>query len=223
MRAAVRPEQVLRGTPETAFSCLYYAVMNFFVWAGVEPPSLDDLRATATHHLGAQAARIDEPEDPVEWAGIGINLAHVLMLLSEFNFPRLAALAVITKGRTAREVFPSLLERGYGVLFGWRLDLYGRQMAHAGVACGWSGEWVEVMDSNPAFFTGRVVPFVDDGLAFDREEIEASLLLPHGAVSRLEWLTLPEDAPPHVAGAPAAGVVGIERVFVLALPPEVSL
>jgi hypothetical protein len=214
---AIKPEQVLRGSPETAFSCLYYAVMNFFVWAGAEAPALDDLRAYIARHRGEQAARVDEPESVEEWAGMGISVVDALALLHEFGFPRLAALAVMPKGRTARDVLPPLLSRGCGVLFAYRWERWGQVIGHAGVACGWSDEWVEFMDSDPAFFTGRLKPFADDGSAFDAEEIQASLALPHGALSRLGWLTLADDTPPLHLGQ-GGGPVGVERAFVLALP-----
>jgi hypothetical protein len=220
---SIRPEQVLRGTKESAFSCLYYAVLNFFVWAGVEPPTLEAMRAYVALSAGVWAARVDEPVDRAEWGNVGITIIHALALLHEFSFPRLVALARIPKDKTARDVFARLLASGYGVLFSVRIDFTapdaGYSMAHALAACGWSDEWVEAMDSNPPCLTGRLIPYVDDGSCFDSVELAASVeALPHGAVTRYGWQTIADDAPAQVNGEPARGLVGIDRLFLMALP-----
>lgn len=215
---SIRPEQVLRGTREHGFSCLYYAVLNFFVWVGADPPALADLLACVRSNLGEGAARVDVPEDTEEWARMGLNIGAALALLGEFEFPRVLALGFLPKGKTARDVFPALLSQGYGVLFAYRWELEGRGIAHAGVVTSCSDEWLEFMDSNPAYFTGRLLPLVDDGTAFPADEVEASLALPHGSLSLLGWETLSDDTLPLVPGRPAGGVVGIERVFIVALP-----
>jgi hypothetical protein len=225
LSATVKPEQVLRGSRETAFSCLYYAVMNLFVWAGTDPPSFERMQALITQTLGETAARVDEPEDRAEWSGIGLNLMHALALLHEFEFPRLAALTRIPKRKTARDLFPRLLDTGHGILFSVRMDFTGPDagynMSHALVACGWSDEWVEVMDSNPPGLSGRLIPYVDDGSYFGPTELDASLTAPpHGAVTRYGWQTVEEDAPLQQNGDLPRGLVGIDRMFLLALPKD---
>jgi hypothetical protein len=214
----VRRGQILRPGRAEGWSCAYFAVMNLCVLYGLKPPALDDLRAWVAEKFGPEKARVCDPKDPRDLASYGLTTyEQALMLL---NHPQLAGLppaafVFLEPGHAHCDVLPRMLA-GRSALLSFRMRFGPYLCGHVAVAFACSGGWVECVDSFPACWHGRVIPWRARWYhqvltsAFERLRPRAG-----GSVTRYRWDTLPEDAPEYVNGEQKPSPLGIERRFIL--------
>lgn len=128
LRGQLIPVEKICAELPGEWSCAYQALMNLYVWAGVEPPALSLLRAHISGIKGEAFADCS-PRETVEAATIGgLNIFDQYGLLATFGFPSYFGLYTTPPHLTAKEVFPEWLSLGFGPLFflrvrGWRSDL----------------------------------------------------------------------------------------------------
>lgn len=193
------PAGAIRRQPNPDELCTFYALLNLYVWAGLEPPDVG-------HMLGlARQMYTASPEY------MGLRPADQFLLLHELRFPLLASLAVMPPGLSARECFPPLLDAGCGLVVGYDHLEDGRAWGHSVVAYEWEEAGVNVLCSGSAGYEGTVVEWERSGPADVSDE------RPHGCHKVVPWLTQPPVT--LLESFDGEPLPGLHRAFVVVWPP----
>jgi hypothetical protein len=196
------PVESIRRQPNEERDCAFVAIQNLYVWAGLEPPTLERMR---------EAARLCYTTQAMQG---GLTTTEQMMLMQEMNCPLLLAVGFVPLGREIREYFPPLLDAGCGLLMGYFFRSNGIFYGHSVVAESWDETGLTVLCSASPRWEGTV-------LEWDSTEDLSAVLADErtygnqGNRSIVPWRTMPD---PNLIEALSAPPLGIRRDFIIAWP-----
>jgi hypothetical protein len=194
------PVESIRRQTDDERDCAFFAIQNLYVWAVLEPPTLEDMRSAA------HACYTTAPDH------MGLTVTDQMMLLQQLRCPLLLAVAIVPNDADVRRYFPTVLDAGCALLVGYFYTYGGTAYGHSVVAESWSDEGLSVLCSGSPAQEGKVVEW--DAQPSAPAPLDAR---PHGCRNIVPWRTI-ADADKIVAGlAPARG---INRTFIIAWLPS---
>ncbi len=167
--------------PNPWADCGLYALMNLYVWAGLEPPTVESIQRLAP-------------------AGTAVTTIDQLKILAELHFPAVLSFGVMSAQQSARDCFPPLIDIGCGIVFGYKHIYNGQLWGHSVVAESYTGEGITVLCSASPKNEGTIVKWIDEG----PEEIDDPR--DYGNRNIVPWETISYESYVGESTDPATGI-----------------